>query len=171
MKRIVKIGMTLAVGGLLSGCSLGGWFAGRGDLASVSEIARANLCSAEGETSRLTLFRSSEETLAWQQRTGIDLKLDADLKPGRYALIEMGQRHTGGYGIAVSREAREVNGVLQVYTTYFAPPADAMAIQMISSPCVLVRLPNALYDAIEIYDQDGELRASGTTRLPSPLGN
>lgn len=171
MKGMLKGGAMLALGGMLSACSMGGWFSGSGDTVSVAEISRAALCTAESEESRLTLFRSSEEALAWQQRSGIDLKIGPDLKPGRYALIEMGQRHSGGYGIAVSREARELNGVLQVYTTYFAPPADAMVVQMISSPCVLVRLPNALYDAIEIYDQDGELRASGTTRLPSPIGN
>ncbi len=166
----MKLAAGLAISVLLSACSLGGWFAGSGDAISVIEVARAQLCTAEGEESRVTLFRSAEEALAWQQRSGIDLKLAADLTAGRYALIEMGQRHTAGHGIAVSHEAREVNGNLQIYTTYFAPAADAMTAQMISSPCVIVRLPNALYGAVEVYDQDGELRATGVTTAPTVFG-
>ncbi len=166
----MKLVVSLAAGALLSACSLSGWFVGKGDAISVTEVARAQLCTAESEESRVTLFRSAEEALAWQQRSGIDLKLTPDLKPGRYALIEMGQRHTAGYGIAVSREAREVGGNLQIYTTYFAPAADAMTAQMISSPCVVVRLPNALYGAVEVYDQDGQLRATGVTTAPTVFG-
>lgn len=164
-----RLGLLAAVA-LLPACGLSSWFGASGDAISVVEVARAQICTAEDESSRVTLFRSALEAQEWQQRTGVDLRLTEDLKAGRYALIEMGQRHTAGHGVAVSREAREVGGNLQVYTTYFAPPADAMTAQMISSPCVLVRLPNALYNAVEVYDQDGELRATGLTTAPTVFG-
>ncbi|HEY1077082.1 MAG TPA: protease complex subunit PrcB family protein [Fontimonas sp.] len=164
-----RLGLLAAVA-LLPACGISRWFGDGGDAVSVAEVARAQLCTAEDETSRVTLFRSALEAQEWQQRTGIELRLTDELKAGRYALIEMGQRHTAGHGIAVSREAREVAGNLQIYTTYFAPAADAMAAQMISSPCVLVRLPNALYGAVEVYDQDGELRATGVTTAPTVFG-
>jgi hypothetical protein len=144
---------------LLGGCGLRGWIDG-GDAVEVREVGRSQLCSAEGENARVRVFDSPAAVIDWQERSGIRLAEFKDLERGRHALIEMGQRHTGGFGIAVSREARIVGDRLQVYATFFAPRADSMRTQMISSPCVLVHLPEARYVGVEVYDQTGALRAS-----------
>jgi len=151
----------MAIGALammLGGCSLGPWFA-RGESVSVIEVGRASLCSDESADAAMQLFSSGNAVTQWQQRTGIDLHPRA-LQPGRYALVQMGQRHTGGYGIAVSGDAVQVEGTLKLYATFFSPAKGAMTTQMITSPCVLVALPGGNYDAVEVYDQTGAVRAS-----------
>jgi hypothetical protein len=147
-----------AVAVILSGCGVGQWFV-RGESVSVTEVGRSQLCSDESDDAAVQLFTSGNAVLQWQQRTGIDLR-PRELQPGRYALVQMGQRHTGGYGIAVSGDATRADGNLKLYATFFAPGRGAMTTQMITSPCVLVQLPPGGYDSVEVYDQTGALRAS-----------
>ncbi len=154
MKRMA-IG-ALAV--LLSGCGISQWFV-RGERVSVSEVGRAQLCSDESADASVQVFASGNAVQQWQQRTGIDLH-PRELQPGRYALIQMGQRHTGGYGIAVSGDAMRAESVLKLYATFFAPAKGAMTTQMITSPCVLVQLPSGSYATVEVYDQTGAVRAT-----------
>lgn len=144
---------------LLGACGLRGWMGG-GDATDVSEVGRSQLCTAEDENARVQIFDSPAAVIDWQERTGIRLAEFKDLELGRHALIEMGQRHTGGYGIAVSREARVSGDRLQVYATFFSPGAGSMRTQMITSPCVLVHLPEGPYVGVEVYDQTGARRAS-----------
>lgn len=143
----------------LSACGIGGWLV-RGEPVEVVEVARAQVCTAEDEATRVTLFATPDAVAGWEQRTGISLQRAGGFDPGRYALVEMGQRHTGGYGVAASREARLSGDVLRLYVTFFSPGPGAMTTQMITSPCVLVRLPDGAYRTVEIYDQSGRLRAA-----------
>lgn len=151
--------VTGAMALLLSACGLRGWIGG-GEAIRVTEAGRSQLCSAEDENSRVRIFDSAAAVIDWQERTGIQLAEFKDLERGRYALIEMGQRHSGGYGLAVSREARVVGGTLHLVATYFSPKAGSMSIQTITSPCVLVHLTEGEYIGVEVYDQDGQLRAA-----------
>ena len=160
MNRTTLWSLTIVgLASLLGACGLRGWMGG-GDAIEVHEVGRSQLCSAEGDDARVQIFDSPAAVIDWQDRTGIRLAEFKDLERGRHALIEMGQRHTGGYGIAVSREARVIGDRLQLYATFFAPRAGSMRAQMISSPCVLVHLPEAPYVGVEVYDQTGALRAS-----------
>jgi hypothetical protein len=161
-----RIWMVPAVA-LLAACStvsaVSGWFKG-GETVEVVEVGRSQTCgSTGGSEPRLRLFASASAANGWQQITGMQLKLTEDLKPGMYASIEMGQRSTGGYGIAVSRDGKLVDGRLQLFATFFSPAPGSMRTQMITSPCVLVRLPDVEFSVVEVYDQDGELRASSAT--------
>lgn len=141
---------------MLSACGIGGWFV-RGEAVEVIEVARGQLCGSEAG---VRILESAEAVSGWLQRSGVPLRLDDPLEPGRYALIELGQRTTGGYGLAVSREGRQVGVVLQIYATFFAPAPGGMTTQMIASPCVLVRLPATEFSVIDIYDQSGVRRIS-----------
>jgi hypothetical protein len=158
-KNTLRTITTGAMALLLSACGMRGWIGG-GDAIRVTEAGRSQLCSAEDENSRVRIFDSAAAVIDWQERTGIKLAEFKDLERGRYALIEMGQRHTGGYGLAVSREARIVSGNLHLVATYFTPKAGAMRTQMITSPCVLVHLTEGDYIGVEVYDQDGTLRTA-----------
>lgn len=148
-------GMLLATLGV-AGCSL---FAVRGERLDVVEAGRSILCSAEEPSARVQIFDSAAAVQQWQARTGIELAVFGELDRGRYALIEMGQRHTGGYGVAVSREARISGNTLRLYATFFEPDAGAITSQMINSPCALVYLPEGAYIGVQVYDQHGQLRA------------
>ncbi|MFA5939280.1 MAG: protease complex subunit PrcB family protein [Sinimarinibacterium sp.] len=155
MRKTGTVAAVIAAAGL-TGCGIGVWFV-RGEAAEVIEVARAQLCGSEAG---VRVLDSAESVSEWLQSSGIPLRLDDPLDPGRYALIEMGQRSTGGHGLAVSREARQSGVVLKIYATFFSPAPGAMATQMITSPCALVRLPDTEFSVIEIYDQSGVRRIS-----------
>ncbi|MGB1561442.1 MAG: protease complex subunit PrcB family protein [Sinimarinibacterium flocculans] len=154
--RMLSLSATLL---LLTACAMRGWMGG-GDAIRVTEAGRAQLCSAEDENPRVRIFDSAAAVIDWQERTGIRLAEFKALERGRYALVEMGQRYTGGYGLAVSREARVVGDSLQLVATFFSPKPGSMRTQMITSPCVLVHLTEGNYVGVEVFDQDGQRRAS-----------
>jgi hypothetical protein len=80
-------------------------------------------------------------------------------------LVEMGQRPTAGYALALAApEVRVVDGVATVAVRFDAPPAGAMVAQVVTSPCLLVRLPRAGLRELRVVDASGALRA--TARVP-----
>lgn len=153
VRTVVLVGMVL-----LSGCNMPQW-AVREDIVAITEVGRAQYCAAQGGEAELRLFSSAAQVQQWQERTGVSLG-DAALSPSRYAVLEMGLHHTGGYGIAVSQGGTLSGETLKVYATFFSPGPGAMTTQAVTNPCVLMRLPPAGYQGVEVYDQDGELRAS-----------
>ena len=138
----------------LSACA-SDWLS-RESTVEVSEVARSQQCNSEGQETRLSLLPDPGAVAAWQQQRGVDL--GARLPQGPFVLVEMGERNSGGYGIAISRLAGRRGDTLTLRGTFIAPAADDIATQAITSPCVLVSLPREGYGAVEIVDQDGRLR-------------
>ena len=155
MMRSFAIAVTAV---LLSGCGLGRYLS-PGDSVSVTEAGRAQLCAQQAPEAAVQLFPSGVAVAQWQHQTGIDLQA-RELQPGRYALVQMGLRHTGGNGIAVSSDATRDGDTLNLYATFFSPRQGAITTQMLTSPCVLVQLPPGSYRTVDVYDQRGKLRAS-----------
>ncbi len=152
---------------LLCGCAatqdwsmpdVGKWFS-RENAVAVEEVRRAQVCNSPTDQAAVTLFPDLAAAHAWEASRGVALIGDAPLPDGPYALVEMGTRNTGGYGVAVSRTAGRNGDVLILKATFIAPAADRMVTEMISSPCVLVSLPQAHYAEIQLIDQDGRRRA------------
>lgn len=130
----------------------------------VSELARSAQCNSASEAAAITRLPDLAAVLAWQQQRGVTL-VSGELPQGPFALVEMGQRATGGYGLAISRLAGRRGGTLILRATFIAPPADAMVSQALTSPCVLVGLPPEAGTTLELLDQDGNVRArSGEAR-------
>lgn len=161
MKRIA----TVLLAGAAAGCSswsmpgIGKWFS-RENAVEVSEVRRSLHCNSESADAGVSLFADLDATRAWETARGLTLIGSQPLPPGPYAVIEMGQRNTGGYGLAVSRLAGRRGDVLILKATFIAPGPDRMVTQMLTSPCVLVSLPQAYYSAVEVIDQSGVERAS-----------
>lgn len=135
----------------------------------VQEVARSQHCSSVGDDSRVTLFRDVEALKAWE--TGrVSLSDGRNLADAPHVLIEMGQRKTGGYGLAVSRAARlSSSGRLTLTATYVEPSSAAFVTQALTAPCVLVRLPKHAYTSAEVLDQSGRQRAdSNDTDVAAP---
>lgn len=152
--RAVAIGVLAPCA--LSGCVTGsGWF---GEPTKVAEVGRAVACGTAGAEARLQLFTDTGAVRLWERSHGVRLNTGF-LDAGRYALVEMGRHSTGGYGIAVSSEARRSGSTLELNATFFTPAPDAMVTQMLTSPCVLVRLPVGDYSQLRLLDQDGRARA------------
>lgn len=77
-------------------------------------------------------------------------------------IVEMGQQSTGGYQLSFdSRQPIMVHADhIAATVTWIEPEAGAITTQMLTSPCVLIRLPAGDYPALKIYDQSGKLRYS-----------
>ncbi len=144
---------------LLAGCgTAGSWLAGAEPL-RVEEVGSSASCGIEATETTLQWFGSAAAVQAWQAQHGLSL-LPGEGAAGSYVLVSMGQRSSGGYGVTVSREAVVRDGRVQLQGTFVAPGPGRMAIQMITSPCVLVWLPQGAWPGVDIRDQTGRVRAS-----------
>jgi hypothetical protein len=83
-------------------------------------------------------------------------------------LVAMGQKNTGGYAVDLaSGDAKVGNGVLQVSVHWQEPRRGMMVTQALTSPCLLLKIPKAQFQNIEVKDQSGTVRLSGTIN-PEP---
>lgn len=128
----------------------------------VSEVGRSLLCNAGSANTAVYLFSDAAGVEAWQSSRGLNL-IPADAPAySPYAVIEIGDRPTGGHGLAVSRAAVLRGELVILSATFVSPAPDRLVTQVLTSPCVLVRLPPGRYGAIEVQDQNGAVRATGT---------
>ena len=78
-------------------------------------------------------------------------------------LLHMGQKNTGGYGLQLPAQElviKDATAVLRV--KWMEPEAGAMVMQVLTSPCMLVRMPLGDYRRIEVVDQNNKTRTSLT---------
>jgi hypothetical protein len=152
---------------LLAGCGLGLPWVSRGVDIEVREVGRSLYCNTAGEEARAVLLDDAQAVLDWQAGRGITLAGAESLAQAPHAVVEMGLRPTGGYGLAVARAAVLREARVSLSATFVSPPPGSIRTQALSSPCVLVQLPRGRYDAVEVLDQTGTVRASGG-RPPPP---
>lgn len=158
MKRTV---LPMVVVGLVSGCAtgIGGWLSPSQSVA-VSEVRRGLHCGTDTDETRLTLLDSADAAQRWADQRGVQLSGEDRLAPtGRFVMVEMGARPSGGYGLAVSTAARQRGNQLMLQATFFTPTPDTLTTQAQTQPCVLVRLPESPVQGVRLYDQNGTLRA------------
>jgi hypothetical protein len=76
-------------------------------------------------------------------------------------LIHMGRQPTGGYALELADPpCRVVDETLSIYVNWTLPPVGTAVIQMITAPCMLLKLSKGNYRSIEIVDQSGGVKAS-----------
>lgn len=164
---VLALGTTLAVGAcsyMPSMPDFSTWFDNE-NAVEVAEVGRAQSCGTEGEVARVQLLPDAVAVRAWESQRGIQFSgIAGELPAQPYAIVEMGQRSSAGYGIAVSRQAGLKDGILLLKATFIAPRAGAMTAQVITSPCALVSLPKVEYGEVRVIDQTGKLRASSAAR-------
>ncbi|WP_162932316.1 protease complex subunit PrcB family protein [Solimonas sp. K1W22B-7] len=150
----MKYGILLLSLGL-SACA-GNWLS-RESAVEISEVARSYQCNSGSPETRISLMADGATVAAWQQQRGVDFG-EARLPQGPFALVEMGERNSGGYGLAISRLAGRRGDSLILRGTFVAPALGDITTEAITSPCVLISLPRDKYGSVEIIDQDGRLR-------------
>jgi len=133
----------------------------------VSEVRRLVSCNSDGPQPRLSLLADREAVRAWQQAHNVDL-VGVDPLPaaGAYVLVEMGVRLSGGYGLAISRRAEIDGHRITLSASLLSPDAAQAAAQMVTSPCVLVALPQGTYRGVELRDPAGNLLARADAVAP-----
>ena len=82
-------------------------------------------------------------------------------------VISMGQKPTGGYGLALNREIAVISdGAAVLSVSWIEPSEDAILPQVITSPCLAVILPKGSYTRIHLLDQNGHLRLQVAVKQP-----
>jgi hypothetical protein len=77
-------------------------------------------------------------------------------------LLAMGSRSTAGYALSLAEESAIVrNGVLTVRVDWHEPPPGALLAQVMTSPCLLVKVPEATFDRVRAVDRQNRLRLEG----------
>lgn len=151
---------------LLSGCGDLGWllrFSGDTPV-EVRELARSTQCGTPDQKSAVTVFADAAEFRKWQEQRAIKL-IDSDAMPaGPYALVEMGVRATGGFGVAISRKAGVRRDLVVLKGTFIGPSADMALAQVETSPCVLVGLPSGFYRGVVVFNQAGDIQATSLSK-------
>jgi len=157
----------LALAALLGGCAAPRWLAG-GTAIEVREVGRSLYCNTPGEEPQVVLLKDPQAVLDWQAARGITLAGGEALAQTAYAVVEMGGRPTGGYGVAVARAAVLRDEDVTLSATFVSPAPGSIRTQALSSPCVLVQLPRGRYARVEVEDQSGEVRARSDAPPPPP---
>lgn len=157
----------LACAALLAGCGFKTprLFQGHTDI-EVREVGRSLYCNSGDDQPRVALLAGPQAVLDWQAARGIVLAGGETLSQTAYALVELGARPTGGYGLAVARAAVLRGEVVTLSATFLSPAAGSIQTQALSSPCVLVQLPRGRYAEVEVEDQSGTVRARGGKPAP-----
>jgi len=131
------------------------------------EIGRLSNCKSVGRESYLELFPNAEAVRAWEQTRGVQFTAaEKPLPEGIYLVVESGERATGGYSLAVSRQAAMKDRVLYIKASYLVPGNASMVTEAVTSPCSLVQVPTRLYERAYLLDQANKVRA----RWDAPKG-
>jgi hypothetical protein len=138
-----------------------------GEPVEVREVARHTYCQTPGEVVQVALLPDAQAVLDWQRGRGIELAGAEALARAPYALVEMGLRPTGGYGLEPAARAWRRDGIVAIEVAFTAPAPGSLRTQALSSPCVLVQLPAGRYAGVEVRDPAGVLRASSSA-VPAP---
>jgi hypothetical protein len=141
-----------------------------GEPLEVREAARHTYCQTPGDVVQVALLPDAQAVADWQRGRGIELVGADALARAPYALVEMGLRPTGGYGLEPAARARLRDGLVVLEVVFTAPAPGSLRTQALSSPCVLVQLPPGRYSGVEVRDPAGVLRASSSA-VPPPSGS
>ena len=169
MKKITRhtfILLAVATGGCVSTSEITRWMQPEKQI-EVGDVRRSQQCGTQDAAAHIRLLPDVAALKTWEQSREVTLSAGEPALPrGPFALVELGRRGTAGYGVAVSRHASRHGEVLTLKGTFIAPPPGRELAQVDSAPCVLVSLPPRDYQAIEIVDQTGEVRATSIDERP-----
>jgi len=86
--------------------------------------------------------------------------VELDFDRSTVVLVEMGERPTLGYRLElVQPAAKMVEGGVEVVLKWHEPSSDMMVGQMMTSPCLLLRLERGQYRDVWIVNSHGQRKA------------
>jgi hypothetical protein len=135
----------------------------RGQTVAVERILASLVCGGEGGPG-----------LVWMENRGDFLRtlsrvkrLDSPSFPGidfdRFAVlgIFMGNCPSGGYRLSLAgSEVQVQNSTAMVRVNWIVPAPGKIVTQMITSPCLLVKIERGDYSRVEVVDMEGAIRFS-----------
>jgi hypothetical protein len=133
-------------------------------------VFSGQVCGIESEHAEVHWIQTPQEWRRWQgeaSRTAIGMGDGADVQQppvdfNRFSvvLVGLGQKPTGGYAVGLGAAGVQLSDQqLDLYLDISEPPRDAMVIQMITSPCVAVKLPKLNVSRVRALDHKGQVIA------------
>ncbi len=141
----------------------------QGALPSVDMLYASQQCGFAQATPRVTWIDNAlqlEASIKKVQRNTLGGKSinfpKLDFKHEIVLLVEMGRQATLGYQIKLS-EADSLTvkqGKVQLTLDWVQPPAGSIVAQIVSSPCLLLKLERGNYMSVQILNRQGIVKAS-----------
>jgi hypothetical protein len=92
---------------------------------------------------------------------GVEADLPVDFRKEGVLAVYMGQRPTAGFRLALHDPTVAIaDGVGKVVVRFEEPEPGAMVAQVLTSPCLLLRMPKQGIRQLRVVDPAGTLRAS-----------
>jgi hypothetical protein len=159
MKRLLVLSLGLP---WLAACSLNPMHA-NADQARV--LAKSDYCGTSSQTAAVHYFGDGESFGNWASQRGITEFDGQGIPASGVAVVEMGQRPTGGYNIRLDEENTGADGdTFTLRVRWEAPRLDAAVSQALIAPCLLIQPPPGDYRRIQLVDQLGNTRATARVR-------
>ncbi len=159
-----RAGWMLVALTLTSGCAQTD--AGEGAALSVESLYGSDQCGGL-ERSAVIWIASAGEWRSWYGRVASP-KVNppspptVDFSREGVLLVAMGARPSAGYGLSLAGEPATVrDGVLSVRVDWREPPPGYRQAQVMSSPCLLLKVPAAPFARITVLDPEGRVRLEG----------
>lgn len=150
------------------GCLQGGQIGATDATMKVEAIYHSTNCpSNQIEPHVLWIDSPSELQRLWKNlhrnRLGGSLSSmpEVDFSAQGIVVVHMGQQTTGGYAIELADSMCHIkNEIASVTINWKSPASGAAVIQMITAPCILLKLQKGDFHSIQVIDQNGRLRAT-----------
>jgi hypothetical protein len=123
-------------------------------------VSQAQMRWIDSPQAYQTLFEELRKTYvggSGQQPPPVDFTQNGVL------LVAMGRKNTGGYTVDLAASDAEISdSILKLSVNWREPKKGMMVTQALTSPCMLLKVPKARFERIEVKDQSGATRLSGT---------
>lgn len=136
---------------------------------TVSDLARSQQCQSPHTQYDITVVQEEDRwaTIFSQQFASGRLPApkvpDIDLSLNHIILIDLGQKSTTGHGISLFQESAVVeNGLLTITVKITSPDSTMMHAQMMTHPCLALKVPKGDYEKVSVVDQQGLILAEVT---------
>lgn len=85
---------------------------------------------------------------------------EVDFSDRGILVIHMGRQPTGGYAIELADPMGRVkNGIASVSIDWISPETGTMVVQMITAPCILLKLETGAFRSLQAIDKQGRVKA------------
>ncbi len=140
------------------------------NLVAVESLYASHQCGRVESDTRVTWVSSSAQLAQIYQgfkrniRGGkLIIPPDIDFSRDAVVLVEMGQRPTLGYRLELNESVSRIEqGHAEIVLEWVAPARDMMVGQMLTSPCLLLKLERGDYREVWIKDTQGRRRIVAT---------
>jgi hypothetical protein len=153
---------------LLAGCQQGVDIPGPGqDRMTVTSLYAGQQCGYHRQQPRVTWLDDRQQLAAVIKRIQGDTLARADTLPDAdfdheiVLLVEMGEKPTAGYRIEIGEPGSVTvnDATMRLVLDWLEPAAGDMLAQVVSSPCLLLKVARGAYQSVQILDRRGKVMA------------